>query len=336
MDSNTVTKQKFHRETQTKYVETKSQQTYREQGTQTAKPGLLLNDAEDKVVYIAGEYFDSKRMEKLRNEKAILIQSWTRGWFARRLAKKMREIRDKELQEKEELEKEESRKEALRKRKEVERKLKPKTKEDFKILYDQLDSWRLAKTEKIKTSDKLDENQKKKALFELLRKETKLLQTIDKLKLSAFEENKNDNIYMKLKKMSDHKKVTNADKVTILVETPFTIRARELMDLYHGLNTDMLTVDERLDVLLHVKWTVKEFDCELTRDIVELIDREADLLNRGRNDNSMIGLRKRLSNLFLEFIEQPEFNPQAIHYTKIPLEHTARPHIQLITGERKN
>ena len=43
-----------------------------------------------------------------------------------------------------------------------------------------------------------------------------------------------------------------------------------------------LTIDERLDVLLHVKWTVKEFDCNLTRDIVDLIDREADLLNRYR------------------------------------------------------
>lgn len=50
-----------------------------------------------------------------------------------------------------------------------------------------------------------------------------------------------------------------------------------------GLNLPLLTVDERLDVLLHVKWTVKEFDCDLTREVVDLIDREADLLNRGRN-----------------------------------------------------
>ena len=41
------------------------------------------------------------------------------------------------------------------------------------------------------------------------------------------------------------------------VHTPFTTRAKELMQLYNGLNLPMLTVDERLDVLLHVKWTVK-------------------------------------------------------------------------------
>ena len=39
-------------------------------------------------------------------------------------------------------------------------------------------------------------------------------------------------------------------------------------------------LEERLDALLHVKWTVKEFECDLTREIVQLIDREANLLNR--------------------------------------------------------
>ena len=58
------------------------------------------------------------------------------------------------------------------------------------------------------------------------------------------------------------------------VHTPFTTRAKELRELFNGLNLGMLSTDERLDVLLHVKWTVKEFDCNLTREIVDLIDRE--------------------------------------------------------------
>lgn len=71
------------------------------------------------------------------------------------------------------------------------------------------------------------------------------------------------------------------------VLTPFTSRAKELGDLYQGLTLPNLRVDERLDVLLHVKWTVKEFDTKLTKEIIELIDREADLLNRGRPDKSL-------------------------------------------------
>jgi len=50
--------------------------------------------------------------------------------------------------------------------------------------------------------------------------------------------------------------------------------------LYRGLQLQGLTAGERLDVLLHVKFRAKEFDCSLTRELVQLIDREADLINR--------------------------------------------------------
>ncbi|KAJ3001444.1 hypothetical protein HKX48_002868, partial [Thoreauomyces humboldtii] len=93
---------------------------------------------------------------------------------------------------------------------------------------------------------------------------------------------------------------------------------RELKDLYHALNVPLVSVDERLQILLHVKYTVKEFDCNLTREVVELIDREGDLVSRGREAKSMEGLRKRISNLFLQFIQTPEFNPEAALYQKFP------------------
>ena len=52
-------------------------------------------------------------------------------------------------------------------------------------------------------------------------------------------------------------------------------------------------------------------------DIVELCDREADLLNRGRSASSVDGLRKRISNLFLQFIETPDFNPESTRFLKV-------------------
>ena len=60
----------------------------------------------------------------------------------------------------------------------------------------------------------------------------------------------------------------------------FVCRAGELRGLYRGLQLQGLTAGERLDVLLHVKFRAKEFDCSLTRELVQLIDREADLINR--------------------------------------------------------
>ena len=70
----------------------------------------------------------------------------------------------------------------------------------------------------------------------------------------------------------------------------------------------------------------------MTRDIVDLIDREADMLNRGRSETSLTGLRKRLANLFLQFIETPEFNPEAARFQKVPQELTLRPNVKPIAG----
>jgi len=55
----------------------------------------------------------------------------------------------------------------------------------------------------------------------------------------------------------------------------------------------------------------------LTRDIIELIDREADLLMRGVSDANLEGLRKRISTLFLQYCKNPLFNPEAARLLKV-------------------
>ena len=150
--------------------------------------------------------------------------------------------------------------------------------------------------------------------------------------MSMVQENRSRRIKRMLELMAEPKKWELNDGDICQVHTPFSTRAKELMELYNGLMLPLLTVDERLDVLLHVKWTVKEFDCNLSRDIVELIDREADMLNRGRGEASLSGLRKHLANLFLQFIETPEFNPEAARFQKVPQELTLRPNVKPIAG----
>ena len=83
-------------------------------------------------------------------------------------------------------------------------------------------------------------------------------------------------------------------------------------------------------MLLHIKWTVKEFDCGLSREIVTLIDREADLLNRGRASATLNALRKRAANLFLQFVETPEFNPEAARFQRVPRAISTRPNVKPI------
>jgi hypothetical protein len=101
------------------------------------------------------------------------------------------------------------------------------------------------------------------------------------------------------------------------VETPEISRNKELVNLFRLLDMGNHTKpDERMEILLKLKWEIKIFDSALTRELNDLIDREADMLNRKRPADSLSGLRKRISALFLRFISDPTFNPGAV--TNLP------------------
>nr|XP_028603503.1 IQ and ubiquitin-like domain-containing protein [Podarcis muralis] len=106
-------------------------------------------------------------------------------------------------------------------------------------------------------------------------------------------------------------------KVTEM-DTQFTLRARELLEIYRSISMKDLPQDERLDVLLTLKHTVKEHDSKLTHEIVELIDREADLMMRGVKECNLDGLRQRICTLFLQYIKTPLFNPEVARHLKVP------------------
>jgi len=55
-------------------------------------------------------------------------------------------------------------------------------------------------------------------------------------------------------------------------------------------------------------------------DIIELIDREANLLCHGFTQKNLEGLRKRISHLFLQYIRTPAFNPEVQRLLKVRFE----------------
>lgn len=65
----------------------------------------------------------------------------------------------------------------------------------------------------------------------------------------------------------------------------------------------------------------QEFVCELTSEISSLIDREVTLLTNGSKmtDHVFDGLRTRMTNLFLEFIKNPLFNPQVARFLAVSI-----------------
>ncbi|ETV70363.1 hypothetical protein H257_14050 [Aphanomyces astaci] len=311
-----VTKQKFrrgparfHRETQTHKTVTKTAQTVREHGTQMTRCDLLVDTKGDREV-MPKTYFNSAQLECLRMDSCLLLQCHWRAYRARCFVYSIRQKKLEVYSNDERFAVETKAMLAVKQRKEIDRRMHPNSQHDFEVLYNELDQWRLYETRKVEEVGMTDK-ERTAAMAAILAKETKLLQTIDRLKSSATSKNRNARIEAMLDVLSRPKQWQMSDGIIKPVDTPFTVRAKELSELYHGLKLPLRNVEERLEVLLHVKWTVKEFECALTRELMELIDREADMLNRGRPAQSVEGLRKRISNLFLQFIENPTFNPEA-------------------------
>ncbi|KAM4678088.1 IQ motif and ubiquitin-like domain-containing protein isoform 1-T2 [Discoglossus pictus] len=305
----------YCRDTQTVNEKNKSQQSRNDMATQMTKIGCYVANLTDKLVepnkYTTAEEFHAKRLKA-----AIVIQTYYRRFLAKRVVQQLREEKWMRLQweENEELRKKKEKEDHLKR--EYERRMNPKSKEDFELLYHALELWRKEEVERINQT--YTGAERKAALCALLEQETQFIASIGKHKLDANEDNQQKAIRSLLKKCSEPKRWKAFDGKTTEMDTQYTIRARELHDIYTSINTKYFSRDERLDALLTLKHTVKEHDCKLTQEIVELIDREADLLMRGVQDCNLEGLRKRISTLFLQYIKIPTFNPEIASLLKVP------------------
>ena len=115
--------------------------------------------------------------------------------------------------------------------------------------------------------------ERKAALCCLLEQEAQLIASIGRHKIIADEENQNSEAKRFLNKVCPHTLTTHTSttppqaaaptrwtafdgKVTQM-NTPYTLRAEQLRDIYSTLAMPNLSQDERLDVLLTLKSTVK-------------------------------------------------------------------------------
>eukprot|EP00792_Barthelona_sp_PAP020_P006944 TRINITY_DN3091_c0_g3_i3.p1 TRINITY_DN3091_c0_g3~~TRINITY_DN3091_c0_g3_i3.p1 ORF type:complete len:370 (-),score=100.76 TRINITY_DN3091_c0_g3_i3:134-1243(-) len=310
--------ERYHRDTQTKVLKETTSQTLRQFGTQTIQPNLCIEETNDKVMIPKMNVMSLEEYDNLEKEYSISIQRCLRGFLGRTEAKAIKLLLEEEKNNFEMMVQQEKVDAEEERQREISRRLHPQTASDFKLLHAELERWRETETAKINALNLSDE-ERKQQMKSMLAQETKYIQRIEGLRIEAKKKNKDAAVGRALELMAAPKVWGLSDGNAMAVETPFTKRADELKTLFELLEAK-LELKDRLDVLLHVKWTVKQFDCELTRSIVNLIDREADLLQRGRPESSMKGLRSRLLNLFLNFVKTPQFNPEAVRFQKVPRE----------------
>ncbi|KAL6057341.1 hypothetical protein STEG23_019236, partial [Scotinomys teguina] len=304
---------RFCRDTQTVFQRKKMQQTTNTTSTQMTKIGVYVSNMTDKLLK-PGKYFTAAEFHALRLKAVTVIQTHYRQWRARQYVNSLREQKKKRLDWEEEQELKKIREKEEWTQMDYYRRHNPKTREDFELLYNALELWRQEEVAQI--DQFLTQAERKAALCELLEKETQIISSIGRHRYLANMEHQEAAIQRFLDKCSAPKTWRRSNGKIIEMDTQFTLRARELQNIYKCVMLKNLSQDERLDILLTLKHTVKEHECKLTQEILELIDREVDLMMRGVKPHNLEGLRKRITTLFFHYIKTPLFNPEVARYLK--------------------
>ncbi|KAM7415338.1 hypothetical protein PAMA_019931 [Pampus argenteus] len=305
----------FSRDTQTVKLKSQAQQCPVSVYTQMTSVGCFISCMKDKLV-APGNYITADECHDRRLRAVIRLQAFARRWLAQQAVERLRRERNRRLawMEMQERRRKEDREEQLRDRRH--RWMNPQRKEDFNLLYHALEKWRREEEQRINSS--LRAAERKAALCSLLEQETQLIATIGRHHIAVQNNNYDKAVKTLLDKSAAPHQWRAADGRLIEMESEHTIRARELQDLYNSIKLSPVSQEQRLQVLMTLKHTVKVHECQLTRELVDLIDREVDLMTREVQVFYLKGLRKRISTLFLQYIKTPAFNPGVAKLLKVP------------------
>lgn len=326
------------RETQTVFLKNRITQTKRDNSTQMTTNVCFMSSAQDKLI-TPGVYETAAEFHEKRLQAVIKLQSYYRRWQATLLVDGIRRDKFTRIEfERSQFEERARAKEARLKR-ELERRLNPRSRADFEMLFTALEKWRM--TEETKIKEQCTGAEEKMAMMELLERETELIASINRHRSKAHDDNKQVKNIKLLEKAAAPKKWKAYDGRTTEMSSQFQPRAAELKDLYRTLtlhvtvNTDditshstgstaaiksVLSRNERYDILDTLIVTVSEHKCQLTEEIVKLAKREQDLLDRGLNEDNMDALRQRITTLFFQYCSEPVFNPEAVKIAKVPVD----------------
>ncbi|KAM9753714.1 IQ motif and ubiquitin-like domain-containing protein [Menidia menidia] len=305
----------FSRGSQTVKKKSQTQQCEVDSSTQMSGIGCYVSCVNDKLL-TPGKWTTAEEHEDQRLRAVVCLQSYARRWLARQAVERLRRERSRrlawlQLQEKK---RQQEKEEQLRDRRQ--RWMNPQKKEDFNLLYHALEKWR--NEEEMRINMSLRGSERKEALCSLLEQESQLIAAIGCHRITVETNNHQKIIKHFLDKSASPLQWRGADGRLIEMDTQDTLRARELRDLYNDISRPPIGKEQRVHFLKTLKDTVKDCECQLTQDILDLIEREVDLMTRGVKTQSLEGLRRRICTLFLQFVKTPTFNPKVAKLLKVP------------------
>lgn len=300
-------------DTQTAQYKTKCVDTDNEKATQMSRSDYFISTEHDKII-TPKPYVDYETWLKQKNldSKILLIQRYVRAMIIRKFIKKMsQEYRARDAWEKEQEAKRILQRE-IRVKQDIINMVYPKTRADFEALYAMVERWRKAQVERI---GKLKTEAPRKAeLCAVLEKEIKLLEAIEVHRIAVAKEQRKKKELGFLEKVSQPVTWTGYRGMTIQMDTLKTQRARELRELYLSLSRDDLNYQDRIELLISIKYALRTSGTRLADDLSNLLNRECEMLIRGVSSKKLEYLRRRIDHLFIKYFKEPDFNPEVAKY----------------------
>ncbi|XP_047238334.1 IQ and ubiquitin-like domain-containing protein isoform X4 [Girardinichthys multiradiatus] len=304
----------YSRSTQTVDLKSKLQQCSVNMSTQMTGIGCYISCVNDKLI-TPGKYITADEYHGRRLKAVICLQSYVRRWLAQEAVEQLKKERTRRLAwfEMQDRRCKEEKEEQLRDRRN--RWMNPQRREDFSLLYHALEKWRTEEEQQINST--LRGAERKVALCSLVEQEMQLIAAIGRHQINV-EANNHDKIVRDfLNKSAAPHQWESANGRLLEMDTAEDIRARELKELYNEISLYTVDKQQRLTFLKKLKNNVKEHECQLVWDIIDLIDREIDLMSREIKEHNLEGLRKRICTLFLQYIKTPVFNPKVAKLLKV-------------------
>ncbi|XP_055936588.1 IQ and ubiquitin-like domain-containing protein [Argiope bruennichi] len=315
---------RFNRDAQTVEMKDKSQQTPKDASTQVQARNIYLSIENDKILETTNNYIYADEIKKEYLNKIITLQKYIRSWLAfRELLRRKKKALLQILWDKEQIKI--KRKEDADWLQNLEkRKLNPKTADDFRLIFSDLQKWLNSETKSI--SEVRSGADCKAAMWLLVNSEVARIEDVNKKK-DKFEHEQYIQRREKFLEKAAKSKMWKASNDTAQVHTGTTLRATYLHDLYQTLSTKYISVQDRVDALKNLKAILKPYHSKLTDNLIQLANREIDLHIRGIKNVHLEGLQNRIRNLFWQFAKKPVYNPEMQLLTKMKKDDTSSPYI---------
>ncbi|KAG8325854.1 hypothetical protein J6590_056558 [Homalodisca vitripennis] len=306
----------FHRDTQTPFpLREVKVDTSVDKATQLWRSDLYIPVDRDKI--LTSKPFQSYSEWLLINnveEKVIKLQRAVRHWLHRVRVNRLMIIQ-KYLLDDVKRQRIQMMKEQAEKEEKIMTDPFPSNRDDFYMLYLMVGKWWQKEWQRI--CDMKTDEPKKAEFVALLDKEIKLLSAIEKHRIEVKQQMMKKQQLRFLEMSSRPLTFRNARGHLTTIDDPATQRAREFKEIYMNLVRKDVSPKDRIDFLLTLKQLMSNYTAyEYTKDITKLIDREINLIAIGTKDSDLKLLRKRIEQLYMDFLHQPQFNPKVASYKK--------------------